>query len=722
MKIKNIKLEKYKRFKNLSLDFDPGINVVVGENEAGKSTLAQAIMDLLYVDPTTKALSFVNSRKSWGTSHMPQIEMTFFALQSVFLLSKDFQKKTILLKNLDTKKQVDTYKESLDNLKKIIGITSEHLYRKTAFINQGDVALIDSSDDLLHEITDMSTANGGGQNGVQKIIKNLQSELAILTRGLERPANNPGPIKLQQDRILKITDYQKDKKTQWEKKQLASNTQDESDVELEKVSAKIDEIKELLNNYKISKEAKVNLSAVVDEIKLLEEKLQKVENLNREIENLKNETKKYSKFENPELENDIKTIIGLEQSVKLSEKEVKNIGVESGINQQNLEPIKATNVSKFPVVTAAHIIVTLIFLAIAVILYLTQQSLVFPLIILLLGFFINLAILLWGKLSSKQVELTPNKSYEDSMTKLENQIKDRITNDKSELERILIKYEVKDVNEFYSLKADFVSIKTKYSDLLSQRKVVLGGEDIEKVRKRQLELLYSKKEIETNVLTEKVLNTQLSPEKYLEKSRELDKLEIQQKNLTDELVASRTRVSDSNVEYSQIVTLEEELENSKKYLSDLIQKQKVLQLTISTLQEAVLEVSKSANKILEKTVGDKLSKITSNHYSNIKVKPDLTIQVYSNEKNDWVDPINELSRGTIDQIYFLVRLGFLKLITENKSIPIILDDPFVTADASRKESIREVITEIAKQHQVILFTNDFDYTEWGNTILLPNKG
>ena len=722
MKIKNIKLEKYKRFKNLSLDFDPGINVVVGENEAGKSTLAQAIMDLLYVDPTTKALSFVNSRKSWGTSHMPQIEMTFFALESVFLLSKDFQKKTILLKNLDTKKQVDTYKESLDNLKKIIGITSEHLYRKTAFINQGDVALIDSSDDLLHEITDMSTANGGGQNGVQKIIKNLQSELAILTRGLERPANNPGPIKLQQDRILKITDYQKDKKTQWEKKQLASNTQDESDVELEKVSAKIDEIKELLNNYKISKEAKVNLSAVVDEIKLLEEKLQKVENLNREIENLKNETKKYSKFENPELENDLKTIIGLEQSVKLSEKEVKNIGVESGINQQDLEPIKTTNESKFPVVTAAHIIVTLIFLTITVVLYLTQESIVFPIIILILGFFINLAILLWGKLSSKQVELTPNKSYEDSMTKLENQIKDRITNDKRELERILLKYEVKDVNEFYSLKADYVSIKTKYSDLLSQRKVVLGGEDVEKVRKRQLELLYSKKEIETNVLTEKVLNTQLSPEKYLEKSRELDKLELQQKNLTDELVASRTRVSDSNVEYSQIVTLEEELENSKKYLSDLIQKQKVLQLTITTLQEAVLEVSKSANKILEKTVGDKLSKITSNHYSNIKVKPDLTIQVYSNEKNDWVDPINELSRGTIDQIYFLVRLGFLKLITENKSIPIILDDPFVTADASRKESIREVITEIAKQHQVILFTNDFDYTEWGNTILLPNKG
>ena len=720
MKIKNIKLEKYKKFKNLSLDLDPGVNVVVGDNEAGKSTLAQAIMDLLYVDPSTKAVSFVNTRKSWGTSHMPQLEMTFHALQSVFLLSKDFQKKTILLKNLDTKKQVDTYKESLDNLKKIIGVTSEQLYRKTAFINQGDVALVDSSDDLLREITDMSTC-GGGQNGVQKIIKSLQNELGSLTRGLERPANNPGPIKLQQDRIQKITDYLKDKKSLWEKRQLASTTQDESGSELEKVSSKIEEIEELLSNYKIAKEAKSNLVKIVAEIKSIEEKLQKVEKLGLEIEQLKSESKKYSNFENSQIENDLKLIIGLEQSIKLAEKELKNVGAESGINQQDLEPIKTSKESKFPVQLATHLIISLAFVVLTIFSFLSQESALVPLVILALGFFINLAVFLWLKLNSKTVDVSSNKSYEDSMTKLENQLKDRITNDEGKLKVVLDKYGVKDTNEFYSLKADYISIKTKYSDLFSQREVILGGEDIEKVKKHQLELLYSKKDIETNVLTEKVQNTQLSAEKYLEKSRELDKLEIQQRNLKDKLVASKTRVSDSTVEYSEIVSLEEELENSKKYLSDLIQKQKVLQLTIATMQEAVIGVSKSANKILEKTISDKLGKITSNHYTKIQVKPDLTIQVYSNEKNDWVDPINELSRGTIDQIYFLVRLGFLKLITENKNIPIILDDPFVTADANRKESLREVVTEIAKQHQVILFTNDFDYSDWGNTIILPKK-
>lgn len=721
MKIKSIKLEKYKKFKNLTLDFDPGVNVVVGDNEAGKSTLAQAIMDLLYVDPSTKAVSFVNSRKSWGTSHMPQLEMTFHALQSVFLLTKDFQKKTILLRNLDTKKQVDTYKESIDNLKKIIGVTSEQLYRKTAFINQGDVALVDSSDDLLHEITDMSTG-GGGQNGVQKIIKSLQSELSSLTRGLDRPANNPGPIRTQQDRIQKITEYLKEKRSLWERRQLASSSQSESGSELEKINSQIEDIKELLDNYKIAKEAKNNLATIVEKIKLIEEKLHKVETLGREIDQLETESRKYAKFENPQLENDLKIIIGVEQSIKLAEKELKNIGVESGINQQDLEPIKTSKASRFPILPTIHFVVSLVFIVLIVIAFLSQKSAFIALIIFSLGFFINLAVFLFGKLNSQSSDVISNRAYEDSITKLETQLENRIIRDRDKLKILLAKYGVTEVSQFYSLKADYVSIKTKYSDMVSQRKVILGGEDIDKVKKRQLELFYSKKDIETNVLTEKVVNSQLSAEKYLEKSRELDKLEIKQRNLKDELVASKTRVSDSNVEYSEIVSLEEELENSKKYLTDLIQKQKVLQLTIATMQEAVIGVSKSANKILEKSINDKLGKITSSHYTKIQVNPDLTIQVYSNEKNDWVDPINELSRGTIDQIYFLVRLGFLKLITENKSIPIILDDPFVTADADRKEALRDVVLEIAKQHQVILFTNDSDYSDWGNTIVLPVKG
>lgn len=41
--ITKIKLHNFKRFKNLTLDFNPDINIFVGDNESGKSTILQAI-------------------------------------------------------------------------------------------------------------------------------------------------------------------------------------------------------------------------------------------------------------------------------------------------------------------------------------------------------------------------------------------------------------------------------------------------------------------------------------------------------------------------------------------------------------------------------------------------------------------------------------------------------------------------------------------------------
>lgn len=49
--IKAIKLFNFKRFKEFSTEFDPTMNIIIGDNEAGKSTLLQAIDIALYNAP-----------------------------------------------------------------------------------------------------------------------------------------------------------------------------------------------------------------------------------------------------------------------------------------------------------------------------------------------------------------------------------------------------------------------------------------------------------------------------------------------------------------------------------------------------------------------------------------------------------------------------------------------------------------------------------------------
>ena len=43
MAVRKLKVQNFKRFRSLELDFDVGMNILVGENDAGKSTILEAI-------------------------------------------------------------------------------------------------------------------------------------------------------------------------------------------------------------------------------------------------------------------------------------------------------------------------------------------------------------------------------------------------------------------------------------------------------------------------------------------------------------------------------------------------------------------------------------------------------------------------------------------------------------------------------------------------------
>lgn len=721
MKIETLKIQNYKKIKNLELKFDPGINIIVGDNEAGKSTVSQAFLDLLFVDPATKAQSFISRVKPWGSTALPKLEMVFHALGSQYLLSKNFDKKTLVLENLDTKRKVDTYKESLGNIKKIIGINNEQIYRKTAFISQGDVALVDSSDDLLHEITNESE-NSQAQSGAQTIIKKLQAELNTLNKGLDRPSNTPGPIKSQQEKIANLTKFLEERQKLWEKKQTASSKQESSGGELEQLNNKITQIEELLKNHKLAKQGKSDLDEISQQLKAIEEKLLGYEQLESQAKTLEEKLQKYKKYDSSNLEEGVKQIAGLEQTLKHLDKELKRVANTENLTEQKIEtevktaPLSSKNsvpwkILLYVLIMAGSVLVSLLT-------YLQTRELLILGIVASLGLLIVCSLVIWGKINSRDSNVVITTAEQQPLQKIKTDLETTVAKNKADLDKILAEFGVSSAADFYSLKADYLSVQTEYSDVKSRQNVLLGDKTLEQLKETQVNLLVKKKEIETTILTDIVKNSEIKPEKYLEKSRELDKLIIQKRKLEEDLIISKTRVGDTDVEYAEIVALEEELALAKSQLSTLIKKQKVLSLAIETMKEAVLEVAKSANKILAQTIDTNLPRLTNNHYAKVRVNPDLTIQVYAQEKNDWVDPIAELSRGTIDQIYFLVRLGFLKLITENKTVPLILDDPFVTADPVRREKFREILEEYASQYQVFLFTNDYDYADWGNVIQL----
>src|SRR5699024_11307815 len=66
--------------------------------------------------------------------------------------------------------------------------------------------------------------------------------------------------------------------------------------------------------------------------------------------------------------------------------------------------------------------------------------------------------------------------------------------------------------------------------------------------------------------------------------------------------------------------------------------------------------------------------------------------------------INQLSQGTIDQLYVSLRIAISSVMSEKYSVPFLIDDAFVHFDHKREKAVFLLLEEISKEQQVILFT------------------
>lgn len=76
MKLRSLEVEQFGCIERARVDFGPGLNVLYGPNDLGKSTLAQALRAVLLLPHGS---SFAASFVPWDTDEVPRVELTFEA-------------------------------------------------------------------------------------------------------------------------------------------------------------------------------------------------------------------------------------------------------------------------------------------------------------------------------------------------------------------------------------------------------------------------------------------------------------------------------------------------------------------------------------------------------------------------------------------------------------------------------------------------------------------
>ena len=126
-----------------------------------------------------------------------------------------------------------------------------------------------------------------------------------------------------------------------------------------------------------------------------------------------------------------------------------------------------------------------------------------------------------------------------------------------------------------------------------------------------------------------------------------------------------------------------------------------IDLALDTMTELSTTIRDSFGLYLNKTASDLIGGITGGIYNSMSVDENLNIFMNTHKK---LVPVEQVSSGTIDQVYLALRLAAAKLIQpEDDTMPLIFDDSFSLYDDERLHTALKWLSD-AYDGQIIIFT------------------
>jgi recombinational DNA repair ATPase RecF len=180
------------------------------------------------------------------------------------------------------------------------------------------------------------------------------------------------------------------------------------------------------------------------------------------------------------------------------------------------------------------------------------------------------------------------------------------------------------------------------------------------------------------------------------------------------------RINNNAVDAEQVAATAEELEQAEESLAAAERRVRIYEDVLTTLNNAERGTMKKAARFLEQRMARDIERITAGRYRRLRVdEATLTFSVFSPELDDWID-VSRLSQGTLDQLYLCARLGIVRQVTEPGTPALLFDDPFVTFDDERARRALKMLKELAPEFQVIFLTHSDRYdADADNVVVLP---
>ncbi len=185
--------------------------------------------------------------------------------------------------------------------------------------------------------------------------------------------------------------------------------------------------------------------------------------------------------------------------------------------------------------------------------------------------------------------------------------------------------------------------------------------------------------------------------------REIRALEGSINEVQLEITTLNTRLEQAPGE-GELAGVLEELENLQKKKEALERVGSSLTLASQVLRDVASRIQHDYIPALNKEMGRMMDRMTTGRYRQTLANDMLQISLEAPETDELI-PVNRLSGGAIDQVYFCMRLAAVRLLEKGREpLPLFLDEPFAQYDEDRAKNAFELLKEMAGERQIFFFT------------------
>lgn len=295
MKFNHLKINGFGKLVQKEIELSPGINVIYGENESGKSSLLKCLTAMLYGLAKTKngkSIPDLERYKPWKTEEFSANLTYTLDNGENFEVFREFKKKNPNVYNNEKEDISKTFKENKTKgiafFEEQTGI-EEETYLNTAIIEQEGVKLAQSSQNSIIQKISNKVSSGDDNVSYKKTltqINKLQGEKV----GTDRTQNRP--INIVHSEIKKLENKRRELE---EIKEIISN----NNKDLETLIVKLENLENGINLINALKELKDKYKLDYAEIdfnkKIESENNEKIKRLKEKLKALKNENEPESK-------------------------------------------------------------------------------------------------------------------------------------------------------------------------------------------------------------------------------------------------------------------------------------------------------------------------------------------------------------------------------------------------------------------------------------------